>query len=496
MKMRYALIAAAALLICTLCISGSDASEVNSDGAEYVYETHGSGHPNYYCVITSASKVPDLLYLPSVLEGYDVRTYASHAFDGCGMETVIIPKNLKTIEDDAFTGCTSPKDVYFMGDRPEIGDSFLDGVTFHSLQDATGWTGTETIESVTADGIEYAFLPDGAVVTGGFPIEGVITIPSKIDGRDVVRIGDYAFAGAMQDDGEVDRRNDIGQAILPEGLLSIGQRAFYYNDVMDVNIPESVRDVQDEAFRACERLEEVEFSKNLRYIGFEAYRDCHAIIELNIPGTVEFMGDGAFYICKNLRTLKVDTDIGPRTFGYCVSLEEMTLGGSVSEIGSFSFYNCENLRSVRIPDKVETIGGEAFRGCSGLRSVDLNDVREIGRMAFRGCESLRSLAIPASVETIGGYAFADCIRLTEIDAYGKAPEGNDTVFLNVDAKIHCKESYEDSWNGSGFGLEVIGDLDGDEDELPIKVIAAIAILAALAAFSCVIVMKIRRSKRS
>lgn len=476
------LLPAFALIILVLSVAAWDASgasETDSDGTVYEYEAHGSGHPHYYCIITSVRTDVPVLHLPSVLEGYDVRVYASGSFTGCGAETLIVPKNLRTIEDGAFAGCGSLKDIYFMGDRPEIKGGLPEGVGIHTMPGAQGWNGTDTIAVVHSDGIDYAVLPDGVAVIGGTPTDGFLSVKDTVDGKEVVRIDDYAFAGMMRADGSVDRRTDIRAVSVPDGLRTIGQRAFYYNDLEKIEIPDSLRDVQDEAFRACYNLGEIVFPDNLRHIGFEAFRDCHSITELIIPSSVESVGDGAFYICENLEILSVGSDISPRMFGYCVSLRTMDLRETVTQIGHFAFYECESLESVRIPGEVKKIEKEAFRSCVSLKDLDLGVVERIGRMAFRDCGSLKSLAFPSSVVSIEGYAFADCTRLRDINAYGKAPSGDDTVFLNVDATVHCREGDMGSWTESGFGLKVDGDLDDRRDgivSVPV-VIAVIAILA-------------------
>lgn len=482
------ILAALLLMVCPSFMDGTEASETCPDGTVYGYETHGSGHPDYYCVITSAETDESILHLPSVLEGYDVRTLASHAFDGCMFGSAVIPKNLKEIEDGAFAGCPLLTDVYFMGDRPVMGDPFPEGVRVHTVPGSSGWTGTEAIDIITVGGVDYAILPDGAVVTGGISADGVLSIRDEVEGAKVVKVDDYSFAGAMREDGTVDRRSDIERVEMPEGLLSIGQRAFYYNDVKATPIPETVRDIQDEAFRACHHLESVTFSPNLGYIGFEAFRDCHSIEALDVPETIGFVGDGAFYICESLESLKLGVDAVPRMFGYCVSLRDVEFGDDVEGIGTSSFYQCESLKTVEIPDRVKDIGREAFRDCVSLISVDLNRAEDIERMAFRGCESLRTLTVPSDVRSIEGYAFADCTGLQRIDALGMAPKGDDTSFLNVDATVHCKKGAVGSWESSGLGLKVVGDLDEGTDHT-LLVAAVIVTLSLIAITATYIILK-------
>lgn len=473
-------IAVSALLSVSCGTQGADAAETGCDGTVYTYETHGSAHPDYYCVITGVETDVSILHSPAVLEGYDVRIIASGAFDGCMMESVILPRNLEVIEAGAFTGCPALKDAYLMGDRPVMEGAFPAGVVMHSIPGSGGWGDAEPIEVIAEGGVEYAILPDGAAVIGGTPAGGKLVVKGEVGGHDVVSIDHYAFAGTMTPDGTVDRRSDISSVILPEGLESIGQRAFYYNDLEEADLPPSVRYVQDEAFRACYGLLDAEFPPNLTYIGFEAFRDCRSLTELTIPNTVGYIGGGAFYICDGLRSVRVDTDISQRMFGWCTSLEEADLGRGVHAIGDMGFYRCESLVSVEMPEGVSEVSPEAFRDCISLEQLDLGDAERIGRSAFRGCESLVSLDLPAAISSLGGYCFADCIGLSDIYAHGSAPDGDATAFLNVDATLHCGKGDIDSWESGGYGLEVRADLGGGGSNLMIAAIV-IAIAAVIAA---------------
>ena len=480
----FAVLAAVCFLAC--CLEASDAAETCPDGSVYEYETHGSGHPDYYCVVTSVVTDERTLHLPAVLEGYDVRTLASPALDGCPSEAIVVPKNLKTVEDGAFDGCPALKDLYFMGDRPEMG-GVPGGVKVHAMPSAEGWEDAEVIRTASSDGVEYAFLPDGAMAVGGSSEDGRIVVHGTIEGVKVSGVAEYAFAGTMMDDGNVKRRADVSVAVLEDGLSGIGQRAFYYCDLKDVSLPGTLESIGDEAFRACYRLEGAELPQGLDYIGFEAFRECRSIKSLDV--SARFVGDGAFYICDGLESAKVGTSVVPRMFGYCSSLRQVEFGSLDGEIGYGAFNRCSSLLSVDIPDGISKIGPEAFRDCVSLKNVDLNGTEDIGASAFRGCTSLKSLDLPSSLSSLGRYAFADCLGLGDVHARGPAPEGDSTAFLNVDAVVHCDKAYAKSWEDSGFGLEVETDRGGS---------SGFIVIAALAAFAAVVVAAValvRRQKR-
>ena len=49
---RIAVLAAAVLAVVLICgCDPSDAAETDSDGTVYEYDTYGSGHPDYYCIL-------------------------------------------------------------------------------------------------------------------------------------------------------------------------------------------------------------------------------------------------------------------------------------------------------------------------------------------------------------------------------------------------------------------------------------------------------------
>lgn len=61
--------------------------------------------------------------------------------------------------------------------------------------------------------------------------------------------------------------------------------------------------------------------------------------------------------------------------------------------------------SVTLPESLEVIGANTFRGCKNLRVINLKNVREIGDFAF-SATCISDLYIPKSVKSIGKYAFA------------------------------------------------------------------------------------------
>ena len=85
-------------------------------------------------------------------------------------------------------------------------------------------------------------------------------------------------------------------------------------------------------------------------------------------------------------------------------------------------------------DRVVGIGEYAFRNCTYLRSIEINDdIRYIGAYAFYG-SGLVNVNIPAEVEGIGDYAFCNCNTLENITV-----DPQNQMYSDVDGVLYNKE---------------------------------------------------------
>ena len=100
-------------------------------------------------------------------------------------------------------------------------------------------------------------------------------------------------------------------------------------------------------------------------------------------------------------------------------------------IGEYAFKGCSGLTSLNLPAGITSIGSRAFYGCSGLTSLNLPaDITYIGLYAFYGCSGLTSLTIPTGVSIINEYAFYDCSSLTRLDLPSSIREIYHSAFMN------------------------------------------------------------------
>ena len=221
---------------------------------------------------------------------------------------------------------------------------------------------------------------------------------------------------------------------IPASVTSIGGSAFYgCSGLTSVEIPASVTSIGSDAFSECIGLTSVEIPAGVTSIGRRAFYDCSGLASVEIPAGVTSIGYEAFSGCLGLTSVEIPasvTSIGDGAFSRCIGLTSVYYQGDLARWCEGFVYNyhslmayCENLYingdlvqgDLVIPAGVTSIGDYAFRGCSGLTSVEIPaSVTSIGSSAFSGCSGLTSVEIPASVISIGESAFIDLSGLTSV----------------------------------------------------------------------------------
>ena len=125
------------------------------------------------------------------------------------------------------------------------------------------------------------------------------------------------------------------------------------------------------------------------------------------------------------------TSIGGSAFSGCSGLKSVVIPDSVTSIGGGAFSACRSLTSITIPDNVTSIGNRAFYKCSSLTNVEIPDsVTSIGQETFSFCSSLTSVAIGGSVTSIGEEAFAHCSSLTSVKISDSVTSIGQSAFNN------------------------------------------------------------------
>ncbi len=383
-----------------------------------------------------------------------------NAFDFCSaMEKLSLPASLKEVGAAAFKACRSLYEVRFAGNAGDwVSIQFADATSnpaycWDDEIDIQLYFGGVLAENVSVpQGIEsvgaYCFagvrcvksidLPDTVTSIGMqafYSCKGLKTIDlgnvteineglfndcsnltSVTMGDNVSKIGSNAF-----------NRTAIENIHISEGLTSLGEGAFKgATKLLAINIPAGIKEIYSDTFRGCTALATVEIAEDsaLETIGKYAFYET-GVTSISLPATLTKIDDYAFQYCKQLVTVEIASEskleyIGHQAFQTCEKLSGFDIPSTLTFIGVSAFEGNAKLDgAIVIPNGVELIPQNVFKGCSTIKSISIGDgVTTIGNQAFWGCSSATSLHIGANVNEISfrtsAMSFSGFKKLVEI----------------------------------------------------------------------------------
>ena len=111
------------------------------------------------------------------------------------------------------------------------------------------------------------------------------------------------------------------------------------------------------------------------------------------------------------------TTIGSGAFKSCTKLTSLTLNEGLQVIRSNAFEGCNRIRGgITLHKLVIRLDYACFSGCSYLEGVEiLSDNLEIESNVFYGCSAIKNVSFSNGVKTIASYAFYGCSSLKSIE---------------------------------------------------------------------------------
>lgn len=170
--------------------------------------------------------------------------------------------------------------------------------------------------------------------------------------------------------------------------------------LQELNLPNSLKDIENSAFELCELLNITSLPINIKSIGKHAFYKCNGF-EGTIPANIESLGISPFppkgSFIKSLSpkySIQNGLLINNSKLAVVQSLQafkEFDIPENVVSIEDYAFSYSE-IESIIIPSNIKSIGDFAFCGCKHLKYFEFNNsVKQISKYMFSGCENLKEI---------------------------------------------------------------------------------------------------------
>lgn len=179
-------------------------------------------------------------------------------------------------------------------------------------------------------------------------------------------------------------------------VTGIVQGAFRSCDFQTITLPDTITEIEEEAFAYCDQLKTFTLPYGVTEIKDSAFIDCRKM---------------TYFLYKNedgavVSTNDKITSIGSHAFASCVSLLDFSFSTVLQEIKECAFQKCTSFTRIYLPSATYTGS-----------STTPDNPYTIEKYAFADCSKLEFVYFEKNLTSVNSYAFADCLS-TMILHYG------------------------------------------------------------------------------
>ncbi|MCR5819885.1 MAG: leucine-rich repeat domain-containing protein [Bacteroidaceae bacterium] len=339
---------------------------IGEENMQNVVSLKISGTINSYDILVIRNKMKNLKYLdltdavivPSsfyYLEDYSTtsNTISPKMFSNLYLISVKLPENINKIDESAFAGCSSLRELEINSDLEEIGASAFQSTSINNLFIRK----CNTLGMNAFNSANMSMLRIGDVDSIGYDAFGSSTIDSLI-------IEKVSTFGTNPDN--YSQKYGIGRSMKSNYVeihptknanILLPPYSFYDSSIKEVVLNKGFFGIGSGAFAG--------------YKFGSSYRNERSLQKISLPEGFQTIDNNAFLDCFELQTITFPstlTHIGESAFSGCSSLKEIRLP-FLTKLGDGAFDGCTSLKEVKLPSSLESIGNSAFAGCDSIESV-------------------------------------------------------------------------------------------------------------------------------
>ena len=287
-------------------------------------------------------------------------------------------------------------------------------IVFMTLFETKVFAYDVAVENEDGVTIYYNYISKGLTVTYGNPENGTykgnVVIPQTVIYDDktfsVVAIGISAFKGCSEltsitipntinyiYSNAFDGCINLASLTIEDGDIELSSIANFKDCPLEyVYMGRNITDKNNKPFRDKTTITELVIGNKVTSIEHYAFYGCTGLTSATIPNSVNEIGVLAFENCSNLNSLIIEKgdsllsfmfspEENPKpTFDGC-PINSLYLGRNIICLNSYylskgtesPFKNNETLTSLTISNNVMKLGGCEFDGCTGLKSLTIED---------------------------------------------------------------------------------------------------------------------------
>ena len=315
--------------------------------------TYKVNEDNISCTIIEADRtVTENIVIPQTVQGYKVTVIGAWAFEGNKSKNVQLPNGLTKIEHSAFEN-SELESIVIPDTVVEIGyNAFMECQNLVTVKLPTELKEISSMMFKYDEKIQEIEIPSKVEKIGFSAFEECNSISEVLMPDSIKEIESSAFL----------KCKNLKKVKLPKKLEVVNDWTFGYCEKLEtLTWPETIKSLEDSAFAFCYNLN-MQIPEGIQKIGQQAFLET-AVTDVVIPDSVIDIEWNAFQGCANLQSVKIGTGlkrISGDAFSNCQKLETVKILNGMTEITGSTFYYCSMLKVLFIPRSVKKIGENAF----------------------------------------------------------------------------------------------------------------------------------------